>query len=79
MTMTCRKVAEILIDFVDGALPDDQRASLERHLSDCPPCAIFMQTYHETIRLTHSLPDEPLPPEFACRLKAMLCQASREQ
>jgi hypothetical protein len=31
-----------------------------------------MQTYHDTIRLTHALPDEPLPPEFAARLKAVL-------
>ena len=75
MTLTCRKVTEILIDFVDGTLPDDQRTMLERHLCGCVPCAIYMHTYHDTIRLTRALPDEPLPDEFATRLKAMLDQA----
>jgi len=72
MTLTCRKVTEILIDFVEGTLPDEQRTLLERHLCGCVPCAIYMHTYHDTIRLTHALPDEPLPPEFATRLKAMI-------
>ena len=74
MTLTCRKVTEILIDFVEGTLPDEQRTLLERHLCGCVPCAIYMHTYHDTIRLTHALPDEPLPSEFATRLKAMIEQ-----
>lgn len=72
MSLTCRKVTEILIDYVDGSLPDEQRNLLERHLCGCVPCAIYMHTYHDTIRLTHSLPDEPLPAEFAERLKSMI-------
>lgn len=78
MTLTCRKVAEILIDYVDGTLPADERGILERHLCACPPCAIYMHTYHETIRITRSLPNEPLPDEFACRLKSMIDRASTE-
>lgn len=77
MSLTCRKVAELLIDFADGTLPPDQRALLERHLCGCVPCAIYMHTYHDTIRLTQALPDEPLPPEFAARLKSMLDQAGQ--
>jgi anti-sigma factor RsiW len=72
MTLTCLKVAEILIDYVDGTLPDEQRTLLQQHLCGCVPCAIYMHTYSDTIRLTHSLPDAPLPAEFACRLKSML-------
>lgn len=72
MSLTCRKVAELLIDFVDGALSDEQQSLLQRHLCGCVPCAIYMHTYHDTIRLTHALPDEPLPPEFAARLKAVI-------
>jgi anti-sigma factor RsiW len=72
MSLTCRKVTEILIDYVDGTLSIEQRNVLERHLCGCVPCAIYMHTYHDTIRLTHALPDEPLPTEFAERLKAMI-------
>ena len=72
MTMTCRKVTEILIDFVEGTLPEEDRNLLQRHLCGCVPCAIYMHTYHDTIRLTHALPAEPLPAEFAARLKSMI-------
>jgi anti-sigma factor RsiW len=75
MMFTCRKVAELLIDYVEGSLTEDQASLLQRHLCGCVPCAIYMQTYHDTIRLTHSLPDEPLPPELAVRLKAALKEA----
>lgn len=70
--MTCREIAEILIEFVDGSLEGERRATLELHLCGCIPCAIYMHTYRETIRVTQALPDAPLPPEFAERLKAAL-------
>jgi anti-sigma factor RsiW len=79
MNLTCRKVTELLIDFVEGTLTDDQQSLLQRHLCGCVPCAIYMHTYHDTIRLTHALPDEPLPPEFAARLKAMLSESRPQE
>jgi anti-sigma factor RsiW len=79
MNLTCRKVTDLLIDFVDGTLSDDQQSLLQRHLCGCVPCAIYMHTYHETIRITRHLPDEPLPAEFAARLKAMLNEARCEE
>ena len=75
MMFNCRKVAELLIDYVEGSLSEDQASLLQRHLCGCVPCAIYMQTYHDTIVLTHALPDEPLPAELAARLKAALKEA----
>jgi hypothetical protein len=37
-----------------------------------------MHTYRDTIRITHSLPDEPLPDEFAARLKRALQEAAEK-
>ena len=76
MTLTCRKVAELLIDIVDGSLSEDQQTLVQRHLCGCVPCAIYMHTYRDTIRVTQSLPPEPLPDEFAARLKRMLAEAA---
>lgn len=72
MNLTCRKVTEILVDYVDGSLPETDRDTLQRHLCGCVPCAIYLRTYHDTIILTKSLPDVPLPPELMSRLKAMV-------
>ena len=76
MTFTCRKVAELLIDFVEGSLSEEQQSLLQRHLCGCVPCAIYMHTYRDTIRVTHALPSEPLPAEFAARLKKVLTEAT---
>ncbi|HEY8503028.1 MAG TPA: zf-HC2 domain-containing protein [Gemmataceae bacterium] len=74
--MTCREMVELLIDFCDGSLPEDQRRLLEQHLCDCPPCADYLQTYRVTIRLTRLLPRTPLPAEFEDRLRRFLQQAA---
>ena len=76
MTLTCRKVAELLIDIVEGSLSEEQQSLVQRHLCGCVPCAIYMHTYRDTIRITQSLPAEPLPDEFATRLKRMLAEAT---
>jgi anti-sigma factor RsiW len=72
MRMTCRDVAELLIDFVEGDLPEQDMLTLQRHICACPPCMFYLETYQTTIQVTHALPDEPLPPEFEARLRAVL-------
>jgi anti-sigma factor RsiW len=72
MRMTCREVAELLIDFVDGALPEQEMLILQRHICACPPCMFYLETYQTTIQVTHALPDEPLPPEFEARLRTVM-------
>jgi anti-sigma factor RsiW len=69
----CVEIVELLIDYVDGDLPEDRRAEFERHMCGCLPCFAYLETYQATIRLTRALPRcEPLPPEFERRLRAML-------
>lgn len=72
MRVTCREVAELLIDFVDGTLPEMQMITLQQHICACPPCMFYMETYQDTIEATHALPEEPLPAEFENRLRAVL-------
>jgi anti-sigma factor RsiW len=75
--MNCRKLAELLIDFVSGDLPEDQRALVEQHLGRCPPCVTYVETYRLTIKLTRRLPCSPLPPDLEYRLRIVvetMCQ-----
>jgi len=37
--MTCRDILEDASAFLDGQLPPERRASVERHLEACPECA----------------------------------------
>lgn len=70
--MTCRHIAELLIDFVANDLTPEQADAVKKHLGACPPCVAYLESYQLTIRVSHALPCAPLPPELAERLmKAM--------
>jgi len=75
--MTCRELANLLIDYVSGDLPPEHRERLDRHLSLCPPCVAYVKTYHLTITLTRHLPDEPLPPQLVNKLQVMLSEMAK--
>ena len=63
--MTCREFVDFLMAYDEGELPEDQCARFEQHMSDCPPCITYLETYRETIRLGRQVcrdPEGP-PPE----------------
>jgi anti-sigma factor RsiW len=70
--MTCRQLAELLIDFVAGELAQDHHKQCENHLKRCPSCVTFVETYQLTIRLTRQLPRSSLPTDFETRLRSVL-------
>ncbi len=76
--ITCRQLAELLIDFVSGDLPPDQRDRLEKHLRLCPPCVTYLETYQITIKLTRQLPCVPPPPQLIEKLRAALAEQKKE-
>lgn len=67
--MTCRDLAELLLDYVSGELTPDQQEHIAAHLQWCPPCVTYLETYQLTIKLTRQLPCVPLPEELMQRLR----------
>jgi len=49
--VTCREVADFLMDFTTGELPDSERAAFERHMSLCPNCREYLALYVAAIEL----------------------------
>ncbi len=70
--ITCRQLAELLLDYVNGELPPELQEHVRQHLQWCPPCVTYLETYQLTIRLTRQLPCAPLPDELKQRLRAAL-------
>ncbi len=79
MKPDCRRLAELLFDFVSGELDDAGRAWLEEHMRECPPCVVHVETYRVTVRLTRALPPAALPPETERRLRRVWEQACGKQ
>jgi anti-sigma factor RsiW len=49
--MTCRELADFLMDYVNGDLPPDVHGAFERHLSLCQNCVAYVSVYKSTIAL----------------------------
>jgi hypothetical protein len=70
--ITCRELVELLLEFLEGELPEERRRHIQDHLRCCPPCMVYLETYQTTIRLTRCLPQAPPPPQLLERLKLAL-------
>ena len=46
--MTCQELAEFIMDYVDGALPEEQHTTFEDHLAVCPSCIEYLKSYKTT-------------------------------
>jgi anti-sigma factor RsiW len=49
--MTCRELADFLMDYLNDDLAPDVRAAFDRHLSLCPNCVNYLSGYKTTIEL----------------------------
>ena len=56
--MTCRELVEVVTDYLEGALPDDDRRRLEAHLEECPYCLEYVAQMRQTIDALGELPPE---------------------
>ena len=67
-TLTCREVIDLLTDYVEDALPEQERRRVEAHLASCDGCTTYLEQVRETIRLTGMLTEEQIPEEEEQRL-----------
>jgi len=74
---SCREVAQLLIDYIDGELTPAQRRSIDLHLMACPDCRHCAETYLQTQALTQEIRYEDIPAEFQRRLRSVLLEHLR--
>ncbi len=63
-------VAERLCAYLDGELTAQEKASVERHLPECPHCQWELQTLRQTVQWMQEMPAVPLPCSFAIPVPA---------
>ncbi|MCK6456399.1 MAG: zf-HC2 domain-containing protein [Phycisphaerae bacterium] len=62
--MTCREIAQFLMQYTDGELPWRPRAMFNLHLTMCSACRRYLTSYELTVelaRLSRTPDDEPVP------------------
>ncbi len=70
--MKCQDILKELSEYIDGELDPKLCEELERHMGDCHPCLVFVNTLKKTISLYKYASSEPLPKEVHLRLHDFL-------
>ena len=60
--MTCRELVEVVTDYLDGTLAEEDRRRLERHLSECPYCAAYIEQMRQTVDALGTVSEESIAP-----------------
>jgi hypothetical protein len=56
--LSCLDIVELVTDYIDNALPAEERPRFEHHLTYFPGCVTYVDQIRETIRVTRRLPRE---------------------
>ena len=72
--LTCQQLVELVTDYLEGALTQDDRTRFDEHLAACPGC----ETYLDQIRQTVSLLGEVGVDDITGEMRATLLSAFRD-
>jgi anti-sigma factor RsiW len=50
--INCQQLIDFCFDYIDGSLPQEERARFSQHLGACSDCLVFFETYRRTPELT---------------------------
>ncbi len=59
--ITCRELVEVITDYLEGALPVQQRDLVERHLAMCTWCETYLEQMQQTLRVAGRLREDDVP------------------
>jgi anti-sigma factor RsiW len=60
--MACQELVEVITDYLEGTLPQSDRARFDAHLAACPGCREYLEQMRALIRLSGSLTAKSIEP-----------------
>jgi len=73
----CVSGVELLMDYLEGVLPADVRSAVEAHVSGCPRCVAFIESYRETPRIMREATANAMPEDLQASLLSFLRERTR--
>jgi anti-sigma factor RsiW len=58
--LSCRELVELVTDYLEGALPEEERLRFEDHIGRCGGCKIYLEQIRQTIAALGHLPEDRL-------------------
>ena len=62
--MACRELVEVITDYLEGTMAEQDRRRFEAHLEACPYCVTYLEQMRETIESLGELTVESLSPRL---------------
>jgi anti-sigma factor RsiW len=62
--LACTEEVELITDYLEDALPDEDRRRLEAHLETCPGCTEYLEQIKTVAGSLGELREESLPAEL---------------
>lgn len=75
----CRKVRELLSEYVDAELREAVLREFDRHLEECPDCHCHVDSVRKVIRLFREASADAVPYDVKIRLRDMIQRAREEK
>lgn len=66
--MACNELVEVVTEYLEGTLAEEDRHRLEAHLEECPYCIDYVEQFRETISATEALTLDSITPECRAEL-----------
>jgi anti-sigma factor RsiW len=60
---TCREIAKLITDYLEGSLSLTQRLRFQMHMGLCFACRNYLRQMKYTVATLRQLPPEPVPPQ----------------
>jgi len=65
---TCKEIADLMTDYLADKLRPNVRQEFAKHLSICPDCISFVNTFKKTVQSTTTLRAEEIPPKVRANM-----------
>jgi anti-sigma factor RsiW len=77
--MKCDELLQLLSEYIDGDVDPAICEELEKHLGDCGPCRVVVDTMRRTVHLYQEDKEQELPAPFRERLHEALRDRWKER
>lgn len=61
--LSCQELVELVTEYFEGALPEQDRLRFESHLAGCRPCQTYLDQMRTTIELVGRLTPTSVDPD----------------
>ena len=66
--LSCQELVELVTDYLEGALSEEERLRFEDHIGRCQGCKVYLEQMRQTVLLLGHLPEAALSPQAEAEL-----------